>query len=148
MTKRSMLVALVCWACSSGEPPPIDPTPALRAMLEASAAAWNRGDLEAFLSDYAEDPATSFVSGGRVHRGFTWIRDNYAPAFVPDASRDSLRFEELAARALGADHALATARFVLFRDDSVTASGPFTLVLRRSNGSWQIIHDHTSRDPE
>lgn len=117
-------------------------------MLERSAAAWNRGDLDAFMADYAADSLTSFVAGGRVHYGFAWIRDNYAPAFEPGARRDSLRFQDVAARPLGARHAVATARFVLFRADSVTASGPFTLVLERRGAEWKILHDHTSRDPQ
>ncbi len=138
-------VLLVVLACA---PPAVeDPTESVRAMLEAASAAWNRGDLDAFMSDYADQPTTGFVSGGRVQYGFAWIHDNYAPRFMPRAARDSLRFEETAARALGSDHAMATARYVLYRGDSVTASGPFTLVLRRDPERWQIIHDHTSSDP-
>lgn len=141
---RMTLVVVALAACSG--PAPDDPTPAIERMLLASAAAWNRGDLEAFLDDYLRDSTTSFVSAGRVHYGWDWIRDNYAPSFAPDAARDSLRFEDPAARPLGRDHALATARFVLFRGDSITASGPFTLILRRSERGWKIVHDHTSRD--
>ncbi len=116
-------------------------------LLARSAAAWNAGDLDAFVSDYAPDSTTTFVSAGRPQYGFDWIRNNYAPAFAEGAARDSLRFENIAARPLGATHALVTARFVLFRGDSITASGPFTLVLTRSDGRWLIIHDHTSSDP-
>jgi uncharacterized protein (TIGR02246 family) len=123
-----------------------DPTPDIRAMLTHSAAAWNAGDLDGFLADYADDTTTSFMADGGPRYGFDWIRSNYAPRFAADAVRDSLRFENVHARALGPDHAMATARFVLFRDDSTTASGPFTLVLRRLNGQWKIIHDHTSSD--
>ncbi len=133
-------------ACVAEPPPPEDPTPTLDTMLRASADAWNRGDLDAFMSDYANDPTTGFVAGGRVQYGFDWIRSNYAPRFAPGARRDSLRFEHLAARALGHDYALATARYVLFRADSVTSGGPFTLVLRRGEDGWKIIHDQTGTD--
>lgn len=145
---RRPIVVLVLLACAAPRGAPPDPTPAINAMLAASAQAWNRGDLDAFISDYAADPVTSFVAGGRVHSGIAWIREHYAPRFAPGAQRDSLRFEALAVRPLGTDFALATARFVLFRGDSVTASGPFTLLLERRERMWKIIHDHTSRDPE
>ena len=115
-------------------------------MFDRSAAAWNRGDLEAFLSDYANEPTTSFVAGATVHYGYEWIRENYAPRFAPGAARDSLRFIDLSSRPLGTGHALATARYVLHRGDSVTSTGIFTVVLRRENGDWKILHDHTSRD--
>ncbi len=119
----------------------------VQALLTHSAAAWNAGDLDGFVADYAPDSMTTFVSAGRPHYGFDWIKNNYAPSFAAGTQRDSLRFENIAVRSLGATHALTTARFVLFRGDSVTASGPFTLVLARSDGRWLIIHDHTSSDP-
>jgi len=34
------------------------------------------------------------------------------------------------------------------RRDSVTASGPFTLILQKRGDRWQILHDHTSSDPK
>jgi ketosteroid isomerase-like protein len=140
------IIAAGAVACSTA--PPDDPTPAIDAMLVSSASAWNAGDLEGFLDDYLDDRGTTFMAGGHPREGFAWIRDNYAPRFAPGASRDSLRFEGLRARSLGADHAVATARYVLHRGDSVTSSGPFTLVLTRTPAGWKIIHDHTNADPE
>ena len=61
--------------------------------------------------------------------------------------RDSLRFERISGRPLGDDYALATARYILFRSGRVTASGPFTLVLWRSEDGWRIVHDQSSSDP-
>ena len=40
----------------------------IRAMLKHSEAAWNRGDLPAFASDYEDAPTTTFV-GREVTRG-------------------------------------------------------------------------------
>ena len=123
-----------------------DPTPAISNMLSRSADAWNAGDLEQFISDYADHPSTTFMSGGGSQHGRAWIRSYFAPRFAPGADRDSLRFENIEDRALGSDYAIATARFVLFVRESITASGPFTLVLHRMDGRWKIIHDHTPSD--
>ncbi|MGH7700639.1 MAG: YybH family protein [Gemmatimonadales bacterium] len=125
-----------------------DPAVEIAAMLDRSAAAWNRGDLTGFMDDYARDSLTSYVSGRRVLYGWQTLHDRYrARYFAPGTSRDSLAFDALRVRALGADAAFATARFALHRGDSVVASGPFTLVLERRGGRWQIVHDHTSADP-
>lgn len=148
MSLRWIAIALVVAGCAEPPPTPAEATAEVEALLVRSAAAWNRGDLDTFLSDYALDSTTTFVAGGHVHYGFDWIRENYAPGFEPGADRDSLRFEETAARALGHDVFLATARFVLFDGDAVSASGPFTLILQRRGGEWKIVHDHTSRDPD
>jgi beta-aspartyl-peptidase (threonine type) len=116
-------------------------------MLERSAEAWNRGDLDGFMDDYLRSPTTSYIgSSGRV-AGWEAIRARYAPLFQAGALRDSLRFEGIAARPLGDDHALATARYVLFREGSVTGSGPFTLVLWRTDEGWRIVHDQSASDP-
>lgn len=146
--KGWLLVTLLSVACSERASPatPPEALAIVETMLRSSAEAWNRRDLEAFISDYAPESTTTFVSGAQVQHGLEWIRQNYAPTFAPGAVHDSLRFESLEARSLGGDHILATARYVLFRAGSITSSGPFTLVLKRINGPWKIIHDHTSRD--
>jgi uncharacterized protein (TIGR02246 family) len=117
------------------------------AQFGRSATAWNRGDLEAFMSDYAREATTSFVDGRRPRKGWDWIRQSYAPRFAPGAQRDSLSFEELEARPLAPRLALITGRFVLARGGRTTASGPFTLVMEQRTDGWKILHDHTSSDP-
>ncbi len=118
-------------------------------MLRRSAAAWNRGDLPGFMSDYARDSLTSYVSGGHVQYGWQKLFDRYqAYYFSPGKSRDSLSFEEVRVRPLTMDLAYATARFQLHRGDSLVASGPFTLILQKQGDRWQILHDHTSPDPK
>lgn len=140
------LVAVLATASCAPPASAPDPTAEIATMLARSAEAWNAGDLDGFMSDYADDSTTSFMSGGRPRYGYDWIRSSYAPRFEPGAQRDSLRFENIVARALGPDYAMATARFVLAQGDSITGSGPFTLVLQRIDGRWKILHDHTSGD--
>ena len=118
-------------------------------MLTRSAADWNRGDLEGFMSDYARDSLTGYMSGGHVQYGWQALHDRYqANYFAPGKSRDSLTFEEVRVRTLTPDFAYVTARFRLMRRDSVVASGPFTLVVQKQGDHWRILHDHTSSDPK
>jgi beta-aspartyl-peptidase (threonine type) len=142
-------VVLVVAACSA---PPVqagNPPAEIEAMLRRSAADWNRGDLAGFMSDYARDSLTGYVSGGHVQYGWQTLYDRYQAAyFAPGKARDSLAFEEVRVRALTPDFAYATARFKLVRGDSVVASGPFTLVLQQQGDRWRILHDHTSADPK
>jgi uncharacterized protein (TIGR02246 family) len=117
------------------------------AQLDRAAGDWNRGDLEAFVSDYAPESTTTFVDGRRARHGFDFIRKNYAPRFAPGARRDSLQFEEVEVRRLSPVLALVTARYILQRGGSTSASGPFTLVMERRAEGWKILHDHSSSDP-
>lgn len=147
-----MRLALLCAfsavavaACRIAHVPP-DPTSSVRAMLDSSAAGWNARDLDKFVAAYADDSMTTFVSGGHLHQGIAWIREHYQPSFGAGGVHDSLRFTELRVRPLGDEYALGFARYELFRGDSVTSSGPFTLIVRRTSTGWRIVHDHTSED--
>lgn len=147
--RRAWCVVLFGAGCGAPQVPMGDPAQEIAAMLARSAADWNRGDLPGFMSDYARDSLTSYVSGGRVQYGWQALYDRYqATYFAPGKSRDSLAFEALRVRALTPDFAYATARFKLVRGDSVVASGPFSLVLQRQGDRWRILHDHTSSDPK
>ena len=126
-----------------------DPQQEIGAMLQRSAADWNRGDLAGFMSDYAKDSLTSYRAGKHMQYGWQPLYDRYQQNyFAPGKSRDSLSFDELRVRALTPDLAYATARFKLSHRDSVVGSGPFTLVLQKRGDRWQILHDHTSSDRE
>jgi ketosteroid isomerase-like protein len=122
-------------------------TRVIAAQLERSAGDWNRGDLPAFLSDYAQESTTTFIDGRRARSGIDFIRGVYEPRFSGKVRRDSLHFEEIEARPLSPTLGLVTARFVLQRGSKITASGPFTLVMELRRDGWKILHDHSSSDP-
>jgi ketosteroid isomerase-like protein len=155
MRASTYLLALAFVACrpaarpTASSPPPdrVALTRQMVTQLERAASDWNRGDLESFLSDYAPESTTTFVDGRRARHGFDFIRENYAPRFAPGARRDSLRFEEVEVRPLTSTLALVTARYILHRGGTVTASGPFTLVMEYRPEGWKILHDHSSSDP-
>lgn len=137
-------------AVESGDSP-ADEEPDLEAqiasILEEQAAAWNAGYLDGFLAAYERSPATTYIGSGGLRRGFDAIRDRYAPLFAPGAERDSLRFGDVAVRELDPRFAVVTARYTLHREDEVTSTGPFTLVLMRVEGAWKIVHDQSAADP-
>lgn len=151
--RRDIVVALgllIGSACSGAGTVAEDPAVLyanLDSLLRTSAAAWNGGDLDGFLSWYRRGAETTYIGSGGLLRGWEAIRQRYAPLFEPGASRDSLRFEGLETRALGAKRGLATARYVLFRGDSTTSTGVFTLVLEETPEGWRIVHDHSSARP-
>jgi len=142
-------VALVAVACSAPRVPTGNPQQEITAALTRSAGDWNRGDLDGFMSDYLKDSTVSYVTGGHVQYGWQPLYDHYKTTyFAPGKSRDSLCFEEVRVQPLTMDLAFATARFQLHRGDSLTASGPFTLILQKRGDRWLILHDHTSADPK
>jgi uncharacterized protein (TIGR02246 family) len=112
--------------------------------LAHGAAAWNKGNLEDFVSDYLDDSGTTYVGKRGLLHGMPAIRDAFADRFAPGAPRDSLHFEAVEVDILAPDVVNTVALHVLMRGDSVTSRGPTSLVMRRVAGRWRIVHDHSS----
>jgi ketosteroid isomerase-like protein len=145
LARPMLLMTVLAAACTAAVPPSAaDLTPVIQSMLDSSAAGWNAGKLDAFMFTYAKDSATTFMTPRGPLYGYDAIRERYAPRFEPGAVRDWLTFTDLVVRPLDRDYAIASARYVLTRGDSVTATGPFTVVLRRQREGWRMIHDHTT----
>jgi uncharacterized protein (TIGR02246 family) len=118
----------------------------IRAMLQKSEAAWNRGDLAAFARDYEDAPTTTFVGREITRGGVDAILARYQRGYPTSEARGVLTYSEIEVRPLGADYALALGRFALKRAAAGggDAAGRFTLVLHRTPHGWKIIHDHSS----
>ncbi len=118
----------------------------IRALLTNSEAAWNRGDLAAFASDYEDSPETTFI-GREVTRGGTQaILERYRRTYPNREAMGMLALNEIEIRMLAPDVVLATGKFELKRTAAAggDTSGRFTLILRKSAAGWKIIHDHSS----
>jgi len=152
--RRMLLGCLMIAACAEAppeqatEPDPATLTIQLARQFQQSAAAWNRGDLDAFMADYIQDGTTTFQGSDGLLRGFDAIRERYAPSFEQGAERDSLRFEDFHVRSIAPSLILVTARYILYRDQETTSSGPFTLVMEQHPDGWKITHDHSSSDAD
>jgi uncharacterized protein (TIGR02246 family) len=118
---------------------------AIRAELQREADAWNRGDLDGYLSGYERATTTTMV-GGSVLRGWDAIAAHYRDKYGGKARMGHLTFGELDVRLLGGGFALAIGHWALARDGA--AGGPvggwFTLTLRNTRDGWRIVVDHTS----
>lgn len=117
----------------------------VRAVLDAQADAWNRGDLTAFVETYENSPSITFL-GKALSRGREEVLARYKRTYDTAEKMGKLRFEVLEQRALGPGHAMVLGKFYLTRSAAGggDASGHFTLILRKGPKGWKIIHDHTS----
>jgi uncharacterized protein (TIGR02246 family) len=122
------------------------PEAVIRQLLDQQTAAWNRGDVDAFMTGYEDSPDTTFV-GQTVQYGYATIRDRYKKAYATPAAMGKLTFSHLAIRILDADYAIATGNFHLERNAAGggNADGIFSLLLRKQSAGWKIILDHSNR---
>jgi len=120
---------------------------AVTSVLVRQSDAWNRGDLGAYMDGYARDPDLVFTSGGKIRRGFEEARAAYQKRYGSDrSSMGKLAFEILGVQPVGKGGAVVLGRWKLTETPNA-GSGVFSVVLERREGTWQIIHDHTSSDP-
>ena len=116
--------------------------PALESALQATAAAWNRGDIDGFMAPYAED-ATYMTPAGPI--GVPAMRARYLEKYFTGTKPDQqLRFDQVDVRPLGADHALMTGRYTLTGGGKPDQTGRYSLVWMRTPAGWRILHDHSS----
>jgi len=117
----------------------------VRAVLDKQVEAWNRADLEAFMAGYWNSPDLVFQSGATLTRGWQQTLERYRRLYQAEGKEmGRLRFEELDVQPLSPDAAFVRGRWHLTMKDGTQPGGLFTLLLRRFNGEWKIVHDHTS----
>lgn len=93
----------------------------IKKVLNDQRTAWNNGDLKSFMAGYWHSPEVTFASAGTIRRGWDEVYQ------------------------LEKESALMHGRCKLLKGKEKLGGG-FSLVLRKFQDSWKIIHDHTSRD--
>ncbi len=154
MNKLPLIVPLLCLmlaGCAGRQKVATPQTPRLAGDVPAevatefkrSTAAYNAGDLETFLSIYADDATLAQRDGFLV--GKSAIRMLYGERMRPDSRRDTLVIERLDVTELAPDIALVRGVYRTTKDNgTVSWRGAMTVIMKRINGQWRIIHDHSN----
>ena len=117
----------------------------IRALLDAQVAAWNAGNLEAFMDGYWRSQDLSFFSGGRKLSGWDATIERYRKTYQAEGREmGKLAFSELDIQPLGPNAAVVRGRWELTMSDGKKPGGLYTLIFRRFKQGWKIVHDHTS----
>jgi uncharacterized protein (TIGR02246 family) len=142
LTLALLLVTFICGGIAHASTQ--DET-AIRGVLDAQVAAWNRGDVVAFMQGYNNSPDTTFV-GKTVAHGFSSILERYRKNYTDKEKMGQLTFSELEVHPLDAHFATVTGRYHLARTASAggEAQGIFSLIFKKTKDGWKIILDHTS----
>jgi ketosteroid isomerase-like protein len=116
---------------------------AIRAVLDAQAAAWNRGDLPGFMDGYWHSPELTFYSGSGVTSGWDATLARYQKRYQSGGNEmGKLDFSQLEIHPAG-EMAWVGGRWHLKMPDGSDRGGVFTLVFRKLPEGWKIVHDHT-----
>ena len=113
------------------------------AVMNEQAAAWNRGDIDAFMRGYWNSKDLVFVSGDGVTYGWQPTLDRYKKNYSSKEKMGALKFSDLQIDVISKDAAVVLGSWALTRAND-NPKGKFTLIFKRFSDGWRIVHDHTS----
>jgi uncharacterized protein (TIGR02246 family) len=114
-------------------------------IILAQEAAWNKGDLDAYLSRYKDAPDTQAVLANLV-RGIDNIRAAYKQNFPNKDSMGAIEDSDIEVKTLGDDYALATGKYHLNRPKKSggPVEGTFMELFEKTKSGWQIIFSQST----
>ena len=118
----------------------------IRAVLDMQTVAWNRGDIDTFMTSYWKSDQTLFIGASGIARGYQAVLDRYHHAYPDRKSMGTVSFSDLEVHVTCPDAAYVVGKFHLAREAD-QPSGVFSLDFRKFPEGWRIILDHTTAFP-
>ena len=115
----------------------------IRRLLDEQTAAWNRGDLQAFMKGYWENDSLMFIGKNGVTYGWNNTLEKYKKGYPDTAAMGNLHFTIIKVQQLSAKYYHVTGKWYLQRSIG-DLSGHYTLLFKKISGHWVIIADHSS----
>ena len=146
MSRRLVVLLLAAAGCATSDP--LRDRGEILRVLQDQADAWNRGDLDSFVSGYRRSDETVFAGGDQVHRGFDAMVRRYRAAYPTREKMGKLIFSKLSFEQQDADRAVVTGSWELeLAGTDKRPGGVFSLIWKKFDEGWKIVHDHTSSRP-
>jgi ketosteroid isomerase-like protein len=118
----------------------------IRAVLDMQTAAWNRGDIDTFMTSYWNSEQTEFLGASGIAHGWQAVLDRYHHSYPDRKSMGTVSFSDLEVHLTCADAAYVVGKFHLVREAD-QPSGVFSLDFRKFPEGWRIVLDHTTAFP-
>lgn len=139
--KKTGLVLLFLWAMNGmaqkGE------ETAIRNLLWQQTISWNNGNIECFMQTYWKSDSLMFIGKSGITWGWQNTLNNYKKGYPDTTAMGKLAFNIIQVKALSAEAYFVVGKWTLKRTAG-DLSGHYTLLLRKINGQWKIVADHSS----
>ena len=120
-----------------------DDKKAILNLLEQQRSGWNRGDLKAYMQGYWNSDSLLFVGKNGPTYGWQKTLDNYKKGYPDKNAMGFLTFGIKKIELLSKDQAFVLGSWNLKRAND-EPKGYFTLWLRKIEGLWKVVADHSS----
>ena len=95
------------------------------------------------MEGYIKSDSLVFVGKDGPEYGWKTILDNYRKGYPDKAAMGFLTFDIKEVRIISSDHAFVLGAWHLKREKD-EPKGSFTLLVRKIQGQWKVIADHSS----
>ena len=116
---------------------------AIQAILQNQTAAWNKGDLDAFMVGYWKSDSLVFMGKSGPTYGYKNTLANYKKSYPDTSYMGKLNFDIVSIKPLGKSYFFVIGKWFLKRSVG-DVNGVYTLVFRKTKTGWKIISDHSS----
>ena len=115
----------------------------LRNLLLRQTDTWNRGDINGFMQTYWQNDSLMFIGKDGVTWGWKNTLERYKKGYPDKETMGKLSFDILQIKELAAEYFFVVGKWMLTRNAG-ELSGHYSLLMKRINGEWKIIADHSS----
>ena len=116
----------------------------IRSVLNKQVQSWNCGDLNGFMKGYWESDSLMFIGKSGITYGYAETLTNYRKSYSDMDQMGELKFDLIKIDLLNSDVAFVVGKWSLKREKVGDIAGHFTLLLKKLNGQWVIVTDHSS----
>ncbi|SFG63809.1 YybH family protein [Pedobacter insulae] len=112
-------------------------------VLEKQRSDWNKGDVKAYMQGYWKSDSLLFVGKNGPTYGWQKTLENYEKGYPDKAAMGFLTFGIKKVNLIAKDQAFVLGSWHLKREKD-EPKGYFTLLLRKIDGIWKVVVDHSS----
>lgn len=140
---RSILVLIIFFTVSFSVAAQNKDEQAIRSILTAQEAAWNRADLRAFMKGYWENDSMLFMGKNGPTYGYETTLKNYLKSYPDTAHTGHFTSTIVSLKKLSSEYYMVVGRWHLKRSAG-DVGGYYSLLFRKIKNKWVIVMDHTS----
>lgn len=140
---KKILIFLLFIVAASAQAQKVSDKQAILNVLEKQRSDWNKGDVEAYMQGYWKSDSLLFVGKNGPTYGWQKTLENYQKGYPDKAAMGFLTFGIKKVNLITKDQAFVLGSWHLKREKD-EPKGYFTLLLRKIDGIWKVVVDHSS----
>lgn len=142
LMKHALVVAALV-LCSNAASAQSHNERAIRTMLAAQVAEWNKGNIEGYMHGYWENDSLVFIGSKGPRYGYDITLKKYKEAYPDYAHMGQLTSTITRIQKLSRRYYFVIGTWALKRSAG-DIGGSYTLLLKKIKGKWVVVTDHSS----